>query len=499
MSTPHRKRKRAPSDAVINPLSHTPDTLRQFAVAGYPAEKPLPSKAYPGFPHRPARSKKYQSQTHRSSGAVLDEVDADAEENDADDIASSSEAAAGVPRSGAASDADVETNGEDTTASGWQTTDFETTDIDNDNTDHSASGRRRPGRGAGKRGGQKKGEEIDRRAHAYRARVGCLTAVIRRCLAEGDIATAKRAFGLLARAKVYGKKVDLRWERYWEMGAEVLMREGETRGPRGDGDEDGNGEGDGAGAVEWVGEEQGDDGQKEEERLGRLKAYYGYLIQQYPYSKQHAASANSVLDFQVALFSAEMEAAYAAHRKGLERLQRDGGGWEDDMDVEELPDYDFNDDQGGIAEVDGQMLPSAQDHLQGLSRRELRLREKEDELRLAALRRMIDIAQRMDTVMEMVPFSRDHELLRLRAMVALYVGDLYVPPAPRSASEDTDSRRARAGQRAKAKGLLRRIKEGGGELKDHDTALLESLVSDDEEDEEDEGTSVLPMFSSLEV
>jgi hypothetical protein len=476
MSTPHRKRKRAASDAVINPLSHTPDTLRQFALAGYPAEKPLPSKAYPGFPHRPARSKKGQSHKQRGGQIVPDEDDA--EGDDADDLATSAEAA---------SDADVETNGEDT-ASGWQTTDFETTDVD---TDHSGSSRRLGSGGRSKRG-QKKGKEIDRRAHAYRARVGCLTAVIRRCLAEGDIVTAKRAFGLLARARVYGKKVDLRWERYWEMGAEVLMREGETAASQKDRDGERGGNGDGGGAVKWNGEGEGDDGQKEEQRLNRLKAYYGYLIQQYPYSKQHAASANSVLDFQVALFSAEMEAAYAAHKRGLERLQRDGG-WEedagDDMDVEEPFDYDLNGDRGVMGEIDRQ-IASAQEHLRGL---------KEDQLRLEALQRMIDIAQRMDTVMEMVPFSRDHELLRLRAMVALYIGDLYVPPPPRSSSEDRDTRRARAGQRAKAKGLLRRIKEGGGELKDHDKALLESLVSDDEEDDEEEGTSVLPMFSSLEV
>ncbi|KAI1635425.1 hypothetical protein F4809DRAFT_651212 [Biscogniauxia mediterranea] len=37
----------------INPLSHTPDTLRQFAVAGLSPEEELPSKLYPSFPHKP--------------------------------------------------------------------------------------------------------------------------------------------------------------------------------------------------------------------------------------------------------------------------------------------------------------------------------------------------------------------------------------------------------------------------------------------------------------
>ncbi|KAK4100812.1 hypothetical protein N658DRAFT_403178, partial [Parathielavia hyrcaniae] len=496
------KRKRAASDAVINPLSHTPDTLKQFAVAGYPAEQPLPSKAfYPGFPHRPPRprtkgpNKKRGSSRSRGSGSADTDADASPE------LSTSSQKSPRGSQLSAASDADVETNGEGEEG-GWRTTDFEETDFDDDddndednNSPSQPTNGNQRNRSSSSRRSRSRGKDpdattsmlLDRRAHAYNARVGCLAAAVRRCLAEGDIGAAKRAFGLLARARVYGRRVDLRWERYWEMGAEVLMREGEDRSPRL-----------GKRGVEWDGERESLEGveeeQEEEDRLARLKAYYGYLIQQYPYSKQHPASASSALDFQVAMFSAEMEAAYAAHRRGLERLQRDGG-WEDDMDmemdVEEEPmEYDFDRGRQGAGE-------DAQVHLRGLSRRELRLREKEDDLRLSALRRMVDVAQRMDTVMELVPFSRDQELLRLRAMGALYIGDLHLPPAPRSASEDRDGRRARAGQREKAKSFLRRIKEGGRELKDHDEALLESLASDGEEDNEDEGTSVLPMFSSL--
>ncbi|KAL2258293.1 hypothetical protein VTK26DRAFT_8444 [Humicola hyalothermophila] len=248
---------------------------------------------------------------------------------------------------------------------------------------------------------------------------------------------------------------------------------------------------------------------RESDKLERLKAYFGYLIQQYPYSKQHAGSARHVVEFQVAMFSAEMEAAHAAQRRGLERLRRvDIDSWEDDDDDDEEEDgmdpdepmtgYDGDDNVDG----DGAPLRPVRDddHLRDLSRAERKLRNKENELRLAALRRMVDVAQRMDAVMETVPFSRDHELLRLRAMVALYIGDLSVPPAPRSRAEEKDSRKARAVQRTKAKDCLRRIKEGGGDLQDHDEMLLRSLESDDEEDDDDDerGSSV-PMFSSIAV
>ncbi|KAK4156237.1 RNA polymerase I-specific transcription initiation factor rrn11 [Chaetomidium leptoderma] len=525
MDTPHRKRKRAASDAVINPLSHSPDTLKQFALAGYPADEPLPSKAHPGFPHRPPRSRSRSrgergggaQQKRRPSSIPEDEDDEDEDEDELDDHDESNPPRGGRRRrrgrGTAASDADIDTNGEDT-GGGWRatntTTDAETTDDDDDpetDTRH-----------------KKKDNTTttDRRAHAYQTRVGWLTAVVRRCLAEGDVATAKRAFGLLARARVYGRKVDLRWERFWEMGAEILVREGEGEGGRhhhhhhhrrgGQEVLNGDGEGGDENEREEDGEEEEEEEAKKEadeegkaESLARLKTYYEYLIQQYPFSKQNATiSANSALDFHVALFSAEMEAAHAAHRRGLERLQRGGGGWEeegdDDMDVDEPMDYHLDGrvekrvvDDGGLL-----LLPESEDHhLGGLSRHELRLRGKENDLRLAAQRRMLDIAQRMDTVMELMPFSRDHELLRLRAMVALYVGDLYVPPAPRSKAEDRESKELRAGQRVKAKGFFRRIKEGGGELKDHDELLFESLPTDDEEDEDDGRGSVLPMFSSM--
>ncbi|KAK4238086.1 RNA polymerase I-specific transcription initiation factor rrn11 [Achaetomium macrosporum] len=459
----HRKRKRAPSDTVINPLSHSPDTLRQFALAGYPADEPLPSKAFPGFPHRPPRHPRKQKnrtssrRSRRSSSGVTDYQ---------------------------ASDADVDTGPEGEAA----TTDDDDDDDDEPGAESTTSPTRR----------SDKDDGINRKARAYHARVGWLAAVIRRCLAEGDIPMAKRAFGMLERAKVEGQRVDLRWDRYWEMGAEILMREGEelvvARSGKGNPPE--------RGGVKEEEEEGGEEeGKGEEEKLERLKAYFEYLIREYPFSRHLSASnRQSALEFQVALFSAEMEAAYASHRRGLERLQR-GDGWEEEeeaMDIEEPMDYGSN----GYVKRDGdggaQLLPATEDHLWGLSRRELRLREKENDLRLSALQRMTDIARRMDTVMETMPFSRDPELLRLRAMVALYTGDLYVPPAPRSKAEDKESKKARAGQRRKARGFLRRIQEAGGELKDHDEMLLESLASDEEEDDDDEEeASVLPMFSSM--
>lgn len=502
----HRKRKRAPSSAtasdnVINPLSHTPDTLKQFARAGYPANHPLPSEAYPGFPHRgPNHNQHRQAYRWRHRAGPVEKEDGDDDDDDG-----SEEEKPGY-RSSAASDGDDEMFTDYTSGDGGmgQTTTDAKTETEPEVAGDAVLPGERVRRQQERQRRKGEADHIDHKARAYQSRVGCLAAVVRRCLAEGDIPTAKRAFGLLARAKVKGRKVDLRYQRFWEMGAEVLMREGETSAVGG-----GVGKGNGTGAGTRDGDEEAVEDEDEDarlareaENLGRLKGYYEYLIQQYPISKQHPNSTNSVLDFQVALFSAEMEGAYATHRRGLERLERggeeDGDGDAMDIDDEEPMDYQPHDDYDRREREEGMLLPDDEEPLRGLSRREIKRREKEDGLRLAALQRMLDIAQRVDTVMETLPFSRDYELLRLRAMIALYIGDLSVPPTPRSKVEDTEGKRLRSEQRRKARGFLRKIKEGGGALKEHDEWLLESLPSDDEgDDDEEDGGAGLPMFSSM--
>ncbi|KAK4145897.1 RNA polymerase I-specific transcription initiation factor rrn11 [Dichotomopilus funicola] len=465
----HRgKRKRASSEAVINPLSHSPDTLRQFALAGYPIDRPLPSQAYPGFPHRaPRRTPVFRGPRHRRRrGPAVDSTGGrvKTEEGGGD----------GGAEEGRGEDADTEsaafvsdTDGGDT--DGWQTaTTAGTTTTDGETTDGDESQPRPRGRRPSQRD-----PDIDHRARAYRRRVGWLTAIVQRSLAEGDVATAGRAFGLLARARVYGRKVDLRWERYWEMGAEVLMREGELGNRAGVDD---------GGGVSEGGEEAGEQYEETEEvhanRLARLKAYYQYLIQQYPYSKQHASSASSALDFHIALYSTEMEAAHAAYARGLERLQREDASWEMGDDYE----------AGGTqADIDANMgvdmntdEPLAHDHNDPHNR--------ERSLRQNTLQTMTELAQRMDTTLETVPYSRDPELLRLRAMVSLFLSDLHMPPS-QAADKSRTGGMGRGNERAKARGLLRRAKtlvEGaGGRFAEADERLLENLV--EEEDDGDEG------------
>ncbi|KAL2267492.1 hypothetical protein VTJ83DRAFT_4769 [Remersonia thermophila] len=253
-----------------------------------------------------------------------------------------------------------------------------------------------------------------------------------------------------------------------------------------------------------------------------------------------------------------MEAAHAAHRRGLERLERG----DDDLGEDDKDDDDDDDDAGAeegqendeahawgsrrdyaiddamdidapssdsyyrdrlrstlssphdrdppyLAPPPPLLLPPPPPPPPSLSRRERRRLQREDELRRTALQRMASVAERMDTAMEAVPFSRDAEMLRLRAMVALYIADLNVPPSIGD-GEARGSRKGRVKERRRARDLLAKIKEGGGKLQEHDEELLRSLQADEEDEEEEEdgeeqenpshksATAALPLFSSME-
>ena len=53
-----------------------------------------------------------------------------------------------------------------------------------------------------------------------------------------------------------------------------------------------------------------------------------------------------------------------------------------------------------------------------------------DEIRQTALTASDKIAARLDELMTTPPYSDSHSLLRLRGMIALYIGDLSVPALP---------------------------------------------------------------------
>ncbi len=343
-----------------NPLGYRPNILKQLAVAGLSVDKVLPSSASPSFPHQALREEQQQQQQQDGNAAIGE-------------------------------------SGEDEGDVG--------------------------GRGGEGGGGDDPG--ADERTDNSAASRSCavLAALVERCLSSGDVPRARRAFALLVRAETRTRRVvDLRQNQYWALGAEILMREGES-GPA-----------QGHGRNSWErNAEEGDEAQVPQQgpvqdrwgsaaNLPRVRAYYEALIQQFPYSRQWPR-ATSALTFWPILVGVEMYNIHTEHRLAVRRLE--AGAWGDDDGSYSTDGYGEDlmmvDDRGvGPGGLD------PMDRASG-SRREARLGREKETMRLDALAGMRDVARRMDAVMETAPYSTSHEMLRLRGLVALYMGDLAMP------------------------------------------------------------------------
>ncbi|KAI1802198.1 hypothetical protein F4811DRAFT_573192 [Daldinia bambusicola] len=347
---------RLPSDS-INPLSHTPDTLRQLAVAGLSPADEIPSKANPLFPHKPLRPEG-RSRRRRDAGKDTDDREQSAAEN-------------AVKK--------------DTTASKQQLS--------------------------------------ERLRH-----LSTLTTILHRCLAEGDIARAKRAFGLLVQAK----DVDIRQAGLWAIGSEILMRDGEQEHKR------------------------KQDQEREFRRWGsaanleKVKTYFETLVQQHPHDP-HRPHLTSALDFWPALFGIEVYNVDAEMRAATSRLEQEHLQQQQEQEQEREREqdnglgYGFDVDMAYSDEAFEKRREQEED-----ARRE-EIHAARDEIRARALAAAEAVAKHMDQVMENAAYGAHRGLLRLRAHLALYVGDLCLP-ARLMGDDDVDD----SGGRRVPKGKKRR-------------------------------------------
>lgn len=439
------RRHHLPSDS-INPLSHGDGTIKQLRAAGLTEDDLLPSSYIPDFPHRP------------------------------------------MPR---APHGDDEGSDEEGRKGG--------VDDDDDDDDYG-----RDGAGEETRHRRRDRERAERRARRMRdaqdQHLGFLTAVVLRALEAGDVPRARRAFGLLRRSEVAGKPVDLRRNGLWTLGAEVLMRGGEEGRPGGaavapppEEEEEVVGEGVDGKAVGVRGRRRwGAAG-----NMAQLRTYLESLVRLHPYNRLHPGSVSD-LDFYPVLFSCEAYDTWAEHRLALARLADESESWSDDDGdhaMEDMPDYAADEDVRAAGDADHQ-----HDRLTG---RERRLRREKADLGLRALTAMRDVASRMDGLMESAPYSRSTELLRLRGMVALYIGDLSVPPSPRTGDEEEEGNKVRGQEQARARALFTRMRQNGGQVDAYTSRWLGEKVAgqDDDygEEDDDDGWGGLPVFSSIAV
>ncbi|KAI1499344.1 hypothetical protein F5X99DRAFT_286005 [Biscogniauxia marginata] len=311
-----------PSDS-INPLSHAPDTLRQFAVAGLSPEDELPSKLYPSFPHKPLPPEYPAGNIRKRRSTNISRI--------------------------SAGESEVETD---------------VTSVSNK-------------------------REVTVQQHSARLKhVNTITAIMHRCLSNGDITRAKRAFGLL----VQTKEIDIRLNNLWAVGSEILMRDGETAQSN----------------IQAPNSRWGSAANVE-----KVKDYFENLIQQHPYDP-HRPHLTSAINFWPALFGIEVYNLNAEFQRASNEL---------DSEEEEA--------DAGVDDSPGQMAYSEEELDHRRQRREEARFESQwaakNEIRQETQTAAQRIATRMDQLMEDAPYSTHRELLHLRGNISLFIADLYLP------------------------------------------------------------------------
>ncbi|KAL2061929.1 hypothetical protein VTL71DRAFT_7307 [Oculimacula yallundae] len=268
-----------------------------------------------------------------------------------------------------------------------------------------------------------------------------LTTILHRCLGEGDIQRAGRAWAMLLRMQISGRGVDIRSNGYWEIGAGLLVRSLDKKRKYSYGDDDSDRE------EEAIPEEDTSTEMRwgSKEGLEQARNYYERLILEFPYNRQYQRSV-SALDFWPAMVGCEIYGVQIEQKQGLRKIdlqeekddEDDGSGGES-LDSDESEEEDLEED---VFEVN--------------QRRKEKVRQKRaekcwvtrDQVRQTALVASETIAAKMDEVMTIPPYSDSHNLMRLRGMLALYIGDLSVPAMPREQDEpDENEASASRGQR----------------------------------------------------
>jgi hypothetical protein len=402
-SSRKRKRKHASSesssshddlhndDLVVqstNPLSLTPDEIIQYRLAGLSLNKPLPrEKGHFDFPHRglPADAETQKDFKHDDSGRR--EKGSVASESGVDDVHSENEV---------------------------------------------------------------QDEGSTRQPRGYRLRLqhlSVLTAIVHKCLLEGDIKRATRAYSLLIRSEFAGKALDIKSTGYWGIGAELLIRsqeQGKFNKFHRVSDS----------GSESESEDLGTEGTNEDrdipvlrnktwgstQGLGLAKSYYETLIVQYPFKKQYHGYVSS-LDFWPAMAACEICGIQSVHQTELmNNSHRYNHGSPALSDDDSDPDDHFEDAQENF---EGSTSGSPTPNIRRRARKHNRLNEiwtERDNIRITALSAAESLGQRMDNTMSRIPFDKNVSMLRLRGMLALYIGDLHVSQRPDELDEEDDDR-----------------------------------------------------------
>ncbi|KAJ5963839.1 Transcription initiation factor Rrn11 [Penicillium vulpinum] len=218
--------------------------------------------------------------------------------------------------------------------------------------------------------------------------LGALTAILHRCMLQGDYVRAGRAWGLILREDYRGFRMDVRNEARWGIGAEILLRRDQQETTANPDTKVSN-------AMDSTPINFTAKG------FATAKEYYERLILNHPFMKSSPQSISS-LHFYPAMFglwvySTQQESK--ATRKDIVLRQEEDS---DEFSEDENSEFEFG-HRGKSRDKTGAAITAT------------RARE---------LEQAQQIATRMDQLLGSPPYSDSPELLELRGMISLWIGDL---------------------------------------------------------------------------
>ncbi|KAK8929873.1 hypothetical protein VCV18_002539 [Metarhizium anisopliae] len=254
-------------------------------------------------------------------------------------------------------------------------------------------------------------------AHPF-SRLDTLLRSIHQLLDQAEITKAARLFGIVLQLRPGSRPIDVRQHNIWAIGAEIIIRGGEDvtllhRGLQ---------------HVDIESHEYTDgmlSGSKSytririprrrhpSENLKKLKAYLGALIQKYPYDHKFPKK-TSALHFQLAMLTCEVyscHAMYASADSPTTALQ---------LDLEEVPPqisdrYSEDVYQNDQSEMTMNVKQPGS---------EVNIRIQRERNQIYAREALKDISKRMDSLINELPYSKNHHFLQLRATASLLIAEL---------------------------------------------------------------------------
>lgn len=221
--------------------------------------------------------------------------------------------------------------------------------------------------------------------------LGALTAILHRCMLQGDYVRAGRAWGLILREDYRGFQMDVRNEARWGIGAEILLRRDQQESSAS------------LGNSKVPNARESTPLTFTAKGFAQAKEYYERLILNHPFTKSSPQSISS-LHFYPAMFGlwvyVTQEESKLARKDVVLHQGEDSDGFSGDEDSEFGLDHrqkSQNKTDAAITTIRAQELEKAQ-----------------------------LIAARMDQLLGSPPYSDSPELLELRGMICLWIGDLLI-------------------------------------------------------------------------